>query len=376
MYEAVGQIARPGIGDSPPRLAADRDDELFQVRILPGVSRTFALTIPQLPAMLDRAVTNAYLLCRIADTIEDDPSLTIGDKEHFLRTFLSAVAGIDTADDFAVELSRKLSESTLAAERELIVECPRVLRITHGLPDAQRTAIHRCVTIMSQGMAQFERNRSRRGLADLDELERYCYCVAGVVGEMLTDLFCSYSPEIERHREQLATYSTRFGQGLQMTNILKDVWDDLERGTCWLPRDMFEASGFDLERLRPGVSDPAFRSTMQRLVGVAHSCLHDALSYALLIPRSETGIRRFLMWAIGLAALTLRNIHSKPGFSSTTDVKVSRRSVAAVVTSTNMAICSNLTLKAMFGLASRGLPVEFVRPQQHSAERRPSLSES
>ncbi|MFU8831083.1 MAG: squalene/phytoene synthase family protein, partial [Wenzhouxiangella sp.] len=47
----------------------------FQDRILPGVSRTFALTIPCLPEPLKIAVTNAYLLCRIADTIEDDPTL-------------------------------------------------------------------------------------------------------------------------------------------------------------------------------------------------------------------------------------------------------------------------------------------------------------
>ena len=50
-------------------------DEEYQERILPHVSRTFALTIPQLPAALRIPVTNAYLLCRIADTIEDEDLL-------------------------------------------------------------------------------------------------------------------------------------------------------------------------------------------------------------------------------------------------------------------------------------------------------------
>ena len=50
-------------------------DRGYQERILPHVSRTFALTIPQLPAAVRAAVTNAYLLCRIADTIEDEPAL-------------------------------------------------------------------------------------------------------------------------------------------------------------------------------------------------------------------------------------------------------------------------------------------------------------
>ena len=44
-------------------------DEVYQDQILPHVSRTFALTIPQLPLGLRTAVTSAYLLCRIADTI-------------------------------------------------------------------------------------------------------------------------------------------------------------------------------------------------------------------------------------------------------------------------------------------------------------------
>ena len=54
---------------SPPTLESD---EAYQEHALPGVSRTFALTIPELPGDLRRVVTNAYLLCRIADTIEDD----------------------------------------------------------------------------------------------------------------------------------------------------------------------------------------------------------------------------------------------------------------------------------------------------------------
>ena len=43
-------------------------DEVYQDQILPHVSRTFALTIPQLPSALSIPVTSAYLLCRIADT--------------------------------------------------------------------------------------------------------------------------------------------------------------------------------------------------------------------------------------------------------------------------------------------------------------------
>jgi len=375
MYEEpAGQLDIPGEAPPCPRLAVDRADEHFQERILEGVSRTFALTIPQLPPPLARVVANAYLLCRIADTIEDSAALTSDEKERFHEEFLRAVEGANDGEDLAAALPRSLSEDTLDAERELVAGCPRVLRITHSLPHQQRSSMVRCLTIMSRGMARFERLSSRSGLADVAEMERYCYVVAGVVGEMLTDIFCSYSSEIAQRREQLAGLSKRFGQGLQMTNILKDVWDDLEREACWLPRDVFEASGFDLGRLQPGISDPGYRSAMRRLVGIAHSRLRDALSYTLLIPRSETGIRRFLLWAIGLAVLTLRNIHSRPDFTATSEVKISRRSVMAVVGFTNTVVRSNLALKALYRIAARGLPVDSTGPEHQQSMHRPSLT--
>ncbi len=70
----------------------------------------------------------------------------------------------------------------------------RVVRVTARLPEAQRFAIQRCVEIMCSGMHQFQQTASLRGLPRLTDLDDYCYYVAGVVGQMLTELFCSYSP--------------------------------------------------------------------------------------------------------------------------------------------------------------------------------------
>jgi len=333
-------------------------DMAFQERMLIGVSRTFALTIPQLPAELRRAVGNAYLLCRVADTIEDDAGLTAEQKTHHLQTLIDILDTGSGSEAFADELHMRLDPSTPAAERELIRGCTSVLRITCGLDQRQQAAIARCVRIMGRGMDRFERDRSPQGLETLDDHERYCYVVAGVVGEMLTELFCGHSDRIDARREELMSRAVRFGQGLQMTNILKDVWDDLQRGTCWLPRDVFSHHGFDLSRLQSRHPDPAFDRGMNEMVGIAHSCLRDALAYTLLIPRRETGIRRFLLWAIGLAALTLRKIHRHPGFTSGAQVKVSRRTVRAVVASTSALSPSNLALSAIFSIASGSLPAE------------------
>ncbi len=170
------------------------DGLALQDELLPGVSRTFALTIPQLPEGLRPAVTNAYLLCRTADTIEDEVSLDPGQKKHFSDRFVAVVAGQDSAAAFAAALTPLLSSATTDAERTLVDEMPRVIGVTHNLGTRQRAAIERCVRIMCDGMPAFQRHARLSGLADVGELDRYCYYVAGVVGEMLTDLFCAYSP--------------------------------------------------------------------------------------------------------------------------------------------------------------------------------------
>ena len=233
-------------------------DIAYQTEILEGVARTFALTIAQLPRILCEAVGNAYLLCRIADTIEDEPALSLAQKQAFSERFAKIVAGRDDPVPFARELGALLSSSTGDREGNLVANTPRVVRVTQRLSLAQRNAILRCVRIMSRGMVEFQRGASADGLRDVAQLDRYCYHVAGVVGETLTALFCDHSDEIDRRREDLLPLSVSFGQGLQMINILKDVWEDRRRGVCWLPRDVFQATGFELRSLSPGKADPGF----------------------------------------------------------------------------------------------------------------------
>ena len=195
-------------------------DEVYQDQILPHVSRTFALTIPQLPPALATPVTSAYLLCRIADTIEDEPALSPPETLAFLQRFSALVGGEGDACVLAGDLEKRLSERTSSTERDLVKHMDRVVRVTENLEIAQRAAIQRCVQLMCYGMPRFQFNQSVGGLARSTDLDDYCYYVAGVVGEMLTDLFCDYSPDIGRQRAALSALAASFAQGLQMTNIL------------------------------------------------------------------------------------------------------------------------------------------------------------
>ncbi len=141
-----------------------------------------------------------------------------------------------------------------------------------------------------------------------------------------------------------------------MTNILKDVWEDAARGSCWLPRDVFAAAGYDLSRLAPDHDREAFAVALKQLVGVAHGHLRNALRYTLLIPPTQPGIRLFCLWSVGLAVLTLRKIVENPGYTSAEQVKVSRRAVAGVIASTRLCVRSDVLLNGLFTLLARKLP--------------------
>jgi len=340
----------------------------FQEEILPYVSRTFALTIPRLPMPLRTAVTNAYLLCRIADTIEDEPALPAADTRVFLQRFTGVVRGTEAPAPLAREVAQRLSERTLPSERELVSNMERVIAVTDSL-GAERAAIERCIELMCHGMHQFQQTASLAGLARSSDLDSYCYYVAGVVGEMLTELFCCHSHAIAAQRAALQELSTSFAQGLQLTNIIKDFWEDRSRGACWFPREVFARYGVELAQLSPQRPDARFPEGVRELVAVAHGHLRNALAYALLLPAEEPGIRLFCLWAIGLAVLTLRRIAAQPHFISGAQVKVSHAAVWLTRLSTSAAVRNDRLLRRLFEHAARGLPLAAPLAVRRAATR-------
>lgn len=349
-------------------------DGEFQAAILPRVSRTFALTIPLLPRDLAVTVANAYLLCRIADTIEDEPALSAAEKRRFSRRFIAVVAGDEPGSRFAEELAPLLSAATSEAERELVLNAARIVGLTHRFPLAQRRAMERCVAIMATGMAAFQARNSVRGLRDQSETDRYCYFVAGVVGEMLTELFCLHAPAVAENRARLMKLAVSFGQGLQMTNILKDMWEDRRRGACWLPREIFDSRGIDLALLAPERQPPGLGDAIDDLVATAHAHLRNALAYTLLIPPHEGGIRRFCFWAVAMALLTLRSIHRRATFSAAEEVKISRAAVRVSGLATQALARTNTGLTIAFGLLARGLPCAVASPPAGVRDAAPARS--
>jgi farnesyl-diphosphate farnesyltransferase len=347
-----------------PRRSHARPDLELQKTLLGRVSRTFALTIPLLPDRLERVVGNAYLLCRVADTVEDAAELDAAESVAFYEWLLRVVDGQENPHEFSTALLHRLRESATADERWLIRELPSLLAITDELRPLEQAAVRDCLRVMARGMAAFYRRQGLAGLATLSDYSAYCYVVAGVVGEMLTRLFLFHVSELHLRRRELQSLAASFGLGLQMTNILKDTWEDRARGVCWLPRDVFAEEGLEVRDLHPRMRDPRFARAWWRLVGVARGHLEDALSYTLALPPRETGLRNFCLWALFMAAFTLRNLHRRPDFASGAEVKIDRQTLLLIIGYSRLAARSDRALRAAFDLAVAELPQPMPHDQR------------
>jgi farnesyl-diphosphate farnesyltransferase len=141
-----------------------------------------------------------------------------------------------------------------------------------------------------------------------------------------------------------------------MVNIIKDTWTDRQRGVCWLPRDVFRRAGLELETLTPGTNRQALSAAFDDVIALANGHLRNAFAYTMAIPRGEAGIRRFLLWALGLAVLSLRKVYHNPDFLDGHSVKVSRRTVKATVITTSLAVRHDWVLSRLMQMSSARLP--------------------
>jgi farnesyl-diphosphate farnesyltransferase len=220
-------------------------------RLLERTSRTFALSIPLLPEPTRREVGLAYLLFRIADTFEDATLWEPARRIEALGEFSALLRDSGSADALA---ARRWIESPPCAEEgylELLREAPSVLADFRALSPGAVATIRDHVVASAEGMAGFVRRMSAAGelrLADLADLRAYCYVVAGIVGEMLTDLFLFGRDALAAVAPFLRERAARFGEALQLVNIVKDVGSDRTQGRSYLPESSSRGEVFDLAR--------------------------------------------------------------------------------------------------------------------------------
>jgi farnesyl-diphosphate farnesyltransferase len=333
-------------------------DSAFCRGMLPRVSRTFAACIRLLPPDVGHAVLLAYLLCRIADTIEDTADLAVEDKQRLLAHFKRCLdeQGPDAAPLQRAFTALRPDGAWHCADEELTASAGAVLREYRLLQRDQREAIRPWVQEMCSGMAEFAAMHSRarpdrlEALASLDDLDRYCYYVAGTVGHLLTELFRIHHPRLtRRHYARLKELSTSFGIGLQLTNIIKDVADDRQRGWSFVPRQLCHLAGIAPEELLAPDRQHQARLVMDLLIAKAKKHLMDALDYCTSLPRSAYRIRLFCLTPLFFAARTLYRAERDPRLLDPGHkVKITRGEVHRIICFTYLLAPNNHLVRAYY----------------------------
>lgn len=282
---------RPGnVTPLAPRPTADLDDLLVRT------SRTFALSIPLLEGPTRRQVTLGYLLFRIADTFEDAWVWPKERRIEALRRFGELVRDPDPeAIRRAVDGWLDEPPSRHQGYLELLGETPAVLAAHQALEEAAREVLSEHVVRTCDGMAEIvgrtdERNNLR--LRDVADLERYCYIVAGIVGEMLTELFLLGAPSVGGVADELRARAVAFGEALQLVNILRDADDDADEGRCYLPAGVPRAEVFAKARRDLEVAGEYVRLLQENGAPrgtVAFTALPARLAWATLERVEEVG---------------------------------------------------------------------------------------
>lgn len=301
--------------------AAEYEDELRPdlEQLLIATSRTFALAIPELPEPTRREVTIAYLLFRVADTFEDAARWPRARRIGALATFERLLLHPDPGEIAATARAWKAEvPCDQPGYRELLAELPQVFEAFFALSPAAVELTRDHTVRTARGMAGFVARTDDRGdlrLRDLDELRGYCYIVAGIVGELLTELFLIGEPRLAAAAAELRQRSRAFGEGLQLVNILKDSASDAVEGRRYLPGDVPRAAVLELARAN----------------------LRAAAEYVLILQRqgAPRGMVAFTALPVELAFATLERVEQAgPG------AKLTRPEVYALVKRVHRALDS------------------------------------
>jgi phytoene/squalene synthetase len=206
------------------------------------------------------------------------------------------------------------------------------------LRPAVREILARWVSEMARGMDLYTRRRPGAdgwsALHTVEDLDRYCYYVAGTVGHLLTDLFVEAIGAAPGSPLELALRedAESFAEGLQMVNILKDVTDDRERLVSFVPRTSVAREGLEIATLTDPLVRARAHAAVAPLFDRAEAHLDRALRYALTIPREESGMRMFCLLPLFMAVRTLVVARGNDAmFVPGAPVKISREEVAAII---------------------------------------------
>ena len=252
------------------------DDLAFCDEILVKVSRSFAAVIRQLPDATLVDILVFYLVLRALDTLEDD-----------MFAFESVEAKVKTLQEFHKNALEDPNWSVDGVgegdEKRLLQNFPKCHRIYASLQPESRAVIADITKRMAFGMAEFVDKDLGQGTLNIEEYNRYCHFVAGLVGEGLSRLFAASKLESPSFANE-THLSNQMGLFLQKTNIIRDYLEDYVDKRAFWPQTVWKKYsdtgelGFFTNQSDPEVKRKSVEC-LNELVTDALELVPDCLAY-------------------------------------------------------------------------------------------------
>ena len=308
--------------------------------LLKATSRSFYLTLRVLPAAVRPQIGLAYLLARTTDTIADTEILPVAQRLDALQKLRTRILGQTSAPLNFGELAEK---QNLAAEKLLLEKAEAGLAILQTLsPDDLKLVREVLVTITSGQELDLRRfggsatgNHADQKIIALEtaaELDDYTYRVAGCVGEFWTKICRAHLfPNAKLDEKQFLADGIRFGKGLQLVNILRDLPADLKNGRCYLPAQRLDEAKLLPETLLSPVNAQKFLPLFHDYLDKAEAHLAAGWRYTNTLPFGQFRVRLACAWPILLGVKTVEKLRAANVTELQQRVKVSRGEVRGIL---------------------------------------------
>lgn len=312
-----------------------RANEPLLKDLLGQVSRSFYLTLRILPAAVRPQIGLAYLLARATDTIADTTIVPVARRLAALRMLRDRILG---AGNRPLDFSDLAGGQGTPAERALLERVEEAVAVLNGIEPPDQRWIREVLAIISGGQ-ELDLTRFAGATADRiiplrtdAELDDYTYRVAGCVGEFWTRICRAHLfPNAPLDEVQLLSDGRRFGKGLQLVNILRDIPADLRQGRCYIPAEALARCGLEPEELRLAETEPRFRPLYRTYLALARDQLAAGWRYTNALPRSCTRVRLGCAWPILLGLATLNALAARNVLAPGQPIKISRRDVRRIL---------------------------------------------
>jgi farnesyl-diphosphate farnesyltransferase len=306
--------------------------------LLKDVSRSFYLTLRVLPGAIRPQISLAYLLARTTDTVADTALIPPQRRLDTLRQMRNGILGLaDRLPDFKAFTAQQAN----AAEAELLTRFPEACGLLAKLEPADGDRIRHLLSIIVSGqeldLERFSDAASGQVIAlqTERELDDYTYRVAGCVGEFWTQLCLAhlFRQPCGLGEAALLAHGVRFGKGLQLVNILRDLATDLRQGRCYLPAQKLRALGLAPADLQSNAAEARLRPLYDDYLAFALGHLKAGWDYVEALPRSQVRVRLACAWPILIGIRTLERLRLAPIHlgDKVEPMKIGRREVYSLV---------------------------------------------